>query len=88
MRELYVDENWSFEEAIDNIKTLRTEYEEVLASFSYFDLKKEIEFRKNTRNKFYRLNLQEYYINKLWEYMNRYEFLYVLKSIASRRNKK
>ena len=87
MKEIYVNNDWTFEEAVDNVKTLRTQYEEVLASFSYFDLKKEIEFKKNTRNSIYKLNILEWQKDKLWGYINRFEFYYVLKGIIERKNK-
>lgn len=87
MKEIYVNNDWTFEEAVDNVKTLRNKYEEVLASFSYFDLKKEIEFKKNTRNSIYKLNILEWQKDKLWGYINRFEFYYVLKGIIERKNK-
>ena len=85
MRELYINPEWSFKEIVDNIKTLKLEYEKILASFSYFELKDKVDFERNTRNSFYSMNLKEWEIDKLWEYMNGYEELRVLIILACRR---
>ena len=85
MRELYINPEWTFKEIVDNIKTLKLEYEKVLASFSYFELKDKVDFERNTRNSFYSMNLKEWEIDKLWEYMNGYEELRVLIILACRR---
>lgn len=88
MKEIYVDNNWTFEEAVNNIKTLKTQYEKVLASFSYFEFKKELEFKKNVKRSIYNLKMSEWKKDKLWEYMNGYELFYVIKGIVERENKK
>lgn len=85
MKELYINTEWTFKEVVDNIKTLKLEYEKILASFSYFELKDKINFKHNTRNSFYSMNLKEWEIDKLWEYMNGYEELRVLIILACRR---
>lgn len=70
MKEIYVDNNWTFEEAVNNIKTLKTQYEKVLASFSYFEFKEKLEFKKNVKRSIYNLKMSEWKKDKLWEYMN------------------
>lgn len=85
MKELNINQNWTFKEVVDNLKSLRTDYEGILATFSYFDLHDKVLFLKNTRDKFYSLNLQEWEKDKIWDYMNGFEFLYVLKGIVKRR---
>lgn len=85
MKELNINQNWTFKEVVDNLKSLKTDYEGILATFSYFDLHDKVLFLKNTRDKFYSLNLQEWEKDKIWSYMNGFEFLYVLKDIAKRR---
>lgn len=85
MKELNINQNWTFKEVVDNLKSLRTDYEGILATFSYFNTHEKVEFRRKTRDKFYSLNLQEWEKDKIWSYMNGFEFLYVLKDIAKRR---
>lgn len=88
MKNLYINQNWTFEEAVNNLKTLKIEYEGILASFSYFQLHDKVEFLRKTKNDFYSLKLKEWEINKLWEYMNGYEFLYVLKQMVIERKRR
>lgn len=85
MKELNINQNWTFKEVVDNLKSLKADYEGILATFFYFDLHEKVLFLKKTRDKFYSLNLQEWEKDKVWEYMNGFEFLYVLKNIVSRR---
>lgn len=87
MNELKINYNWSFEEAVNHLETLKSQYQEILASFSYYQIHEKVEFLRKVKNDFYSLKLKEWEINKLWEYMNGYEFLYVLRQIAKRRNK-
>lgn len=82
-----INENWNFEEVMNNIKTLKTKYEEVLTSFPYFEIRKKTEFIDKTRKKFYSLNLPEWQIDKLWEYLNGYEKYYVLIDIVKRQQR-
>lgn len=85
MSELILNPNWTFEEAVKNIMALKSQYKEILASFSYYELKDKVIFKRNTRNSFYSMNLKEWEIDKLWEYMNDYEELPVLIILACRR---
>lgn len=70
MKEIKINENWTFEDTVNHIKTLKFQYHEVLASFSYFDLKKEVEFKKNVKKSIYNLKFVEWQKDLLWEYMN------------------
>ena len=85
MKELNINQNWTFKEVVDNLESLRTDYEGILATFSYFDLHEKVLFLKNTRDSFYSLNLQDWEKDKIWSYMNGFEFLYTLKEIILRR---
>lgn len=88
MKEIVINPQWTFGEIVNNIKEIRDEYYAVLSSLSYFDLHTEVEFKRRTRNAFYSLHIPEWQIDKLWNYMNHYEFYYVLKGIANRQNVK
>ena len=85
MNELKINYNWSFEEAVNHLETLKSQYQEILASFSYYQIHEKVEFLRKTKRAFYSLHLKEWEINKLWEYMNGYEFLYVLRQMIARR---
>ena len=79
--------NWTFKEAVGNLKALKTRYEQVLVSFSCYEVKERVEFRRHTRNAVYSIQAEEWERDKIWEYMNGYEFLYVLAGMARRRKK-
>lgn len=84
MKELYINPEWTFKEVVNNLKTLKLEYEEILASFLCFQLKEKVKFKRNLRNSIYALNFEEWKKDKIWNYMNDFEFYYVLKGIANR----
>lgn len=77
--QLNINPNWNFRETVNHLKTLRDDYRRALASFSYFDLHEKVVFLRNTRDNFYALGFEEWRKDKIWDYMNGYEFLYVLK---------
>lgn len=81
---VYIDPNWSFKEIVRNIRALRNSYEEILCSFSYLELPKKVEFKRNVRNQVYSLDFDEYRKDCIWNYMNHYEYYYVLKAVARR----
>lgn len=88
MDKLNINQSWNFEEAVNHLETLKSQYQEILASFSYYQIHEKVEFLRKVKNDFYSLKLKEWEINKLWEYMNGYEFLYVLRQMITRREKK
>lgn len=67
---LYIDPNWDFYQVYLNIRALRSQYEDILRSFSDFQIKQIVKFKYETRDKFYALNIPEWQIDMLWEYMN------------------
>lgn len=77
--DIYVDPSWTYRQAVNNLKTLRLQYREVLASFSLWETKEWASFIRTTRNKFYTLNLIEWQIDNLWRYMNGYMSYHALK---------
>ena len=84
MRELCINPEWTFKEVVNNLKALKEEYKGILASFSCYEIKERVKFKRNLRNAFYSLNFDEWKKDKIWNYMNDFEFLYVLKGIANR----
>ena len=87
MEKLVVNKNWTFEEAVKNIEALKSQYCDILASFSYYEIKDKVNFKRNLRNSFYSMNLKLWEIDKLWEYMNDYEEISTLIILSSKRKK-
>lgn len=67
---MYINPTWNYNQIVANIRTLRLQYEEVLASFSY--IRDENNFIKQTRDNLYSMNLEEFEKDRIWEYMNGY----------------
>ena len=87
MENLVVNKNWTFEETVKNIEALKSQYSDILASFSRFEIKDEVKFKRNLRDSCYSMNLKVWEIDKLWEYMNDYEELSTLIILSCRRKK-
>lgn len=75
---------WDFGEAVDNIRTIREQYEELLSSFSIYELKQKGMLIKAIRDKIYQLNIFEWQKDKLWEYMNGDIPYIILKGLGNR----
>lgn len=71
----------SFSDIVDNIETLRLQYEEVLASFSNFEQKQKHEYMRLIKNEIYSLKMLEWKKDKIWEYINGLEYIEVLKNL-------
>ena len=81
---LNINPQWGFKELVNNLWTLRDEYDRLLASFSYFDLHEKVVFLQNTRDAIYALNFEEYKKDKVWSYFNHYEYYTTLRDMANR----
>lgn len=77
-----MDQSMTFRQIVTNIREIRREYEDTLRFFC--DIKKEIEYKRKTRNKFYSLNIEEWQKDMLWSYMNDYVELITLQEISLR----
>ena len=69
MKELYFDPKWSYNELTLNLKTLRIQYREILAYFSYFQSKEKIAFKRAIKKTIYSYPYQEYLCNFAWNYL-------------------
>lgn len=74
MKELYFDPSWTFNELTLNLKTLRTQYREIIASFSYFQKKEKIAFERQVKRTIYSYPYQEYLCNFAWSYISMPEY--------------
>ena len=84
---LGISPTWSFKEIVENIKAIKLQYEEVLLSFSNYQIKEQTQFRKEARDSVYALNMQEWKKDKVWEYMNDFLIIEVLEDICEREQK-
>lgn len=70
-----INDDWTMNDLLYNIKRLKEEYLFNLAFFSSsidISIKRKVinVYIKMTRNSFYKLNIKEWQIDKCWEYMN------------------
>lgn len=65
-----IESNWTYEEVVANIETLKTYYGRLLTSFSIFERKKRIKLCRNFKTQIYSLPIDEYKINRIWRYLN------------------
>jgi len=76
-----INQDWNFKEIVSVLKSLKEQYWEKVRSFSYFDLHEKVVYMRKFRNDIYKLNFEEWKKDKIWDYINNYEFLYVLKRL-------
>lgn len=87
-----INQDWNFKDLVLNIERLKQEYIFFLAFFSYSnkveDKKISNIYIKETRDKFYKLNIKEWQIDLCWEFMNDYITYFDLIHILNRLDKK
>lgn len=71
---VYIDPSWTFRELVRNARRLKQEYIFCLTFFSYDYTFDELKYRNNIirelKRNLYALNIEEWKIDKVWEYMN------------------
>lgn len=82
--EIKIDQTISFKNLVIQAKTFKDQYEGILASFSYFELPKKVQFIRAFRDSIYSLNFEEWKKDRVWDYMNNYMPYEKLISIARR----
>ncbi len=80
--ELKIDQTLNFKNLVIQAKAFKNQYEGVLASFSYFELPKRVQFIRTFRDSIYSLNFEEWKKDRVWDYMNNYMSYEELISIA------
>lgn len=70
MKQLNINPNWNYKETIKNIKTLKYEFQNALASFSYFQLHDKVLFTYEIKTAIYSLNFETWRKDRIWEYLN------------------
>lgn len=67
---LNINPNWTFKEAVSKIQAIKLQYDGVLSSFSYFDIKKKRLYIKEVKNSIYSFHFEVWKMDRLWDYMN------------------
>ena len=79
---LHIDLSWTFNDFINNLEALTFQYREVVASFSYKQIREETLFIRQTRNTIYSFNFEEWKKDRIWEVLNNDFDIEELKKIA------
>ena len=58
--EIKINLDWTFDEVVENLQALKLQYEEVLASFYYLQLKEAVSKKREIKKMFYSLNLKDW----------------------------
>ena len=69
MSELNINTNWTFKELVDNIEVIKSQIWDIITSFSYFDIKKEVDFKRRLRKTIYSFKFEEWRRDRILEYI-------------------
>lgn len=77
----YIDSSWTFKDFVDNIEAVKTRTEGIIASFSCFEIKRQIKFKRQLRDKIYSLNFETWKKERILECVYDYFDIKELKKI-------
>lgn len=77
----YIDSSWTFKDFVDNIEAVKTRTEGIIASFSCFEIKRQINFKRQLRNKIYSFKFEEWKKDRLIECIYNYFDIEELKAM-------
>ena len=63
----YINPEWTFKEVVENIEVIKSQTEGIIASFSSYEIKKQIWFKRQLRNKIYSLKFEEWKKDRIIE---------------------
>ena len=63
----YINPEWTFKEVVEDIEVVKSQTEGIIASFSSFEIKKQLKFKKHLRNKIYSLKFEEWKKDRIIE---------------------
>ena len=69
MKKIFIDSNWNFEQAVYNIRQIKNQVRNLCDSFTVFENKEKGEFQRQLRKDIYNLNLLDWQIERLLEYI-------------------
>jgi hypothetical protein len=78
----YIDLNWNFKDVVNNIEVIRTKTRGIIASFSSFEIKKQIKFKKQLRDKIYSFNFETWKKDRILECVYNYFDIKELKKMC------
>lgn len=67
MSENYINPEWNFKEVVENIEVIKSKTWDIIASFSSFEIKKQIKFKRQLRNSIYSLKFEEWKKDRIIE---------------------
>jgi len=67
---LFIDYSWNYKETIVHLQALKSQYEEILASFSLWELKERNDFIRHARSQIYSLSILEWQKDRIWNCLN------------------
>lgn len=63
----YINPDWTFKEVVENIEVIKSQTEDIIASFSSFEIKKQVKFKQQLRNKIYLFNFETWKKDRILE---------------------
>lgn len=69
MIRITINPEWNFKEMVDNIEAIKSQTREIIASFSYFQKKEEIEFKRELKKQIFALKFEYWKCERLLEYI-------------------
>ena len=78
----YINPEWTFKEVVENIEVVKSQTEGIIASFSSYEIKKQIWFKRQLRNKIYSLKFEEWKKDRILECIYDYFEVEKIKEIA------
>ena len=78
----YINSEWTFKEVVENIEVVKSQTEGIIASFSSFEIKKQIKFKKQLRDKIYSFNFETWKKDRILECIYNYFEVKKIKEIA------
>lgn len=67
MSENYINPEWNFKEVVENIEVIKSKTWDIIASFSSFEIKKQVKFKRRLRNNIYSLKFEEWKKDRIIE---------------------
>ena len=63
----YINPNWTFKEVVENIEVIKSKTWDIIASFSSFEIKKQVKFKRQLRDKIYSFNFETWKKDRIIE---------------------
>lgn len=82
MSENFINQEWNFKEVVENIEVIKSKTWDIIASFSSFEIKKQLLFKKQLRDKIYSLKFEEWKKDRILECIYDYFEVEKIKEIA------